>query len=266
MCLIFFAWQSHPRYSLVFAGNRDEAHDRPAAPAAYWNEDPHIFGGRDLGKGGSWLALARSGRYAAVTNYRQRPRPGPAPASRGELVSRYVRGMETPAHYVAAAYRDGARYGAYSLIAGDGGSLWYCSNRDPGPARAVAPGVHGLSNHLLDTPWPKVVRGTARLAALLAAGEPELVQGLFELLADRTPAPDAGLPDTGVGPARERELSAAFIAAPDYGTRASTVLLVDRSGTALFIERSFGPHGTPLGVVEQRIALVAAPAPLGAGR
>lgn len=261
MCLILLAWRAHPRYPLVFAGNRDESYDRPSAPAAFWRDDPRIYGGRDLEQGGTWLGVSLSGRLAAVTNYRERPKKGKMPRSRGELTANFLRGNETPRAYLEQAGRTAGEYGPFSLIVGDGKGLWYYSNRATANGSAppyceLKPGVYGLSNHLLDTPWLKVTSGKRRLAALLDADEAPLVIGLFDILSDRDPAPDVDLPHTGVGAQRERELSPLFIAAEYYGTRASTVVLIDRDGGVVFIERAFGPHGVPLGVTEKRFALV----------
>jgi len=254
MCLILFAWDAHPDYPLVFAGNRDEAYDRPSAPADFWHDDARVFGGRDLEKGGTWLGLSLSGRMAAVTNFRERPAVRNAPRSRGDLAARFLRGDEAPGAYLERIARSGADYGAFSVIVGDGASLWYFSNRGTS-ARQLSPGVYGLSNHLIDTPWPKVAAGKQRLARLLGAGEAQLTAELFDILLDRTPAPDSELPDTGVGLQRERELSPLFIAGDRYGTRASTVLLIGRDGAVLFIERAFGPGGAPLGITEKRFSL-----------
>jgi uncharacterized protein with NRDE domain len=252
MCLILLAWKSHPDYPLVFAGNRDERYERPSAAAEFWKDQPDIYGGRDLVLGGTWLGVRRDGRFAAVTNYRDGPARQPAPRSRGELTGNYLRGTEGPAAYLAKVSPSGNQYGGYTLLAGDRETLYALSNRGGG-VDELPPGVHGLSNHLLNTPWPKIVRGKERVSALLGAGEPELIAGLFEALADRTPADE--LPDTGVGAARERALSPAFIADERYGTRASTVLLIGRDGSVIFIERRFGPNGVPLGQTEKRFAL-----------
>jgi uncharacterized protein with NRDE domain len=260
MCLILLAWRSHPRYPLVFAGNRDESYGRPTAPAAFWAGEPRIYGGRDLEQGGTWLGVSLSGRVAAVTNFRERPRVGKMPRSRGELAARFLRGSDTPPGYLEQVARSAGEYGPFSLIVGDGKSLWYSSNRAGSngverPCRELLPGVYGLSNHLLDTPWLKVTSGKQRLARLLDASEAQLAAALFDILGDRDPAPDAELPDTGVGIPRERELSPLFIAGEHYGTRASTVVLIGRDGNVLFVERRFGPRGEPLGVTEQRFAL-----------
>lgn len=251
MCLILLAWRAHPQYPLVFAGNRDEAYDRPSAAPGFWRDAPDVYGGRDLEKGGTWLGIARSGRIAAVTNYRERPAVRNASRSRGELTAGFLRGTDDPHRYLEQVVRSGGSYGAFSLIVGDRERLWCCSNRGGG-VEQLAPGLHGLSNHLINTPWPKITGGKARLGKLLGAGEAELAAGLFDILLDRTPAPDAGLPETGVGLQRERELSPSFIAGDHYGTRASTVVLINRDGDALFIERAFGPRGAALGIAEKR--------------
>lgn len=255
MCLMLFAWQAHPSYPLVFAGNRDEAYDRPSAPAAFWEDEPSIFGGRDLEKGGSWLGLSRSGRIATVTNYRDGfSRGGHAPRSRGELVASFLRSAETPERYLRQVIPAAKQFRDFCLIVGNLERLVFYSNRGEG-AEDIAPGVHGLSNHLLDTPWPKVRHGRERVQGLLHCAQDDLIAGLFDVLADRTPAPDAELPDTGVGLKRERELSSCFIADQRYGTRASTVMLISRSDEVLFIERNFGPRGAPLGEARHRFSI-----------
>jgi uncharacterized protein with NRDE domain len=254
MCLILLAWRAHPDYPLVFAGNRDEAYERPSAAADFWHDEPDIFGGRDLEKGGTWLGLTRSGRIAAVTNFRDGPARKPAPRSRGELTAEYLRGTDEPLAYLNKVAPRPAQYGGFSLLVGDGERLYSFSNRGNGIEDLPA-GVHGLSNHLLNTPWPKITLGKRRVAALLNSNELDLVKGLFDALTDRTTAPDADLPDTGVGTGRERELSPAFIAAERYGTRASTVLLVRRDHQVTFIERRFGALGAPLGETTRRFAL-----------
>jgi len=252
---MLFAWHVRQDYPLIFAGNRDEAYHRPSTPAAFWDDAPDIFGGRDLDKGGTWLGVSRSGRLATVTNYRAGfARRGEAPRSRGELVASYLRSHEPPDQYLQRVIPNAAEYRDFCLIVGNLDKLCFYSNRGRGPEE-IAPGVHGLSNHLLDTPWPKVRTGRERVEALLGHAEDVLVKGLFEILADRTHAPDAELPDTGVGLQRERELSPSFIADERYGTRASTVMLVSRNREVLFIERAFGPLGTPQGTVERRFTL-----------
>jgi len=254
MCIILLAHKAHRHYPLILAANRDEAYARPAAPAAFWDDYPQVYGGRDLDKGGSWLGLTRSGRVAAVTNFRNGIPGAPAPRSRGELVSGFLTGGSDARTYLEQVKSRGEQYGGFILIAGDLEALYWLSNRGPG-VENIPPGVHGLSNHLLNTPWPKIKRSKQAMEALLGAGEAGLTSGLFALLADRSEAPDHELPETGVGLQRERELSAVFIGGERYGTRASTVILVDGDGGVLFMERSFGVGGKPLGEVSRRFRL-----------
>lgn len=242
MCLVLMAWEAHPRYKLVLAANRDEFYARPSAALDYWPDDPRILAGRDLTAGGTWLGVTDGGRLAAVTNYRQ----GLAQAgerSRGALVRDFLTGSQAPGDYLASIAAQGDSWGGFNLLVGDGSGIWHFSNRAAG-IRQIAPGLHGLSNHLLDTPWPKVQTGKAALQGLLdgmGALEPE---ALLELLADRSQPADEVLPDTGVGLLLERLLAPRFIVGPAYGTRCSSVLLVERSGRVLFVERSLaaGPE------------------------
>jgi uncharacterized protein with NRDE domain len=254
MCLILLAWRAHPEFPLVFGGNRDEAYERPTAAAAIWADETRILGGRDLEMGGTWLGVTLDGRIAAVTNYRQGSGGATATRSRGELTAGFLRGTEDPHAYLERVAPGVKEYRGYSLIVGNQEQLCAFSNRG-GDIETLTPGVHGVSNHLLNTPWPKIVRGKQRLTGLLKAGEAELTAGLFQALADRTPAPDVELPDSGVGLQRERELSPAFIAGDRYGTRATTVVLVSRRNEVVFVERRFGAGGAPLGETAQRFAL-----------
>ncbi|HLS99041.1 MAG: NRDE family protein [Porticoccaceae bacterium] len=245
MCLIALAWQAHPRYPLVLVANRDEFLDRPAAPAHWWPQHPGLLAGRDLEAGGTWLAVGASGRFAAVTNYRE-GRPVPGDRSRGELPLHFVTGNDAPEAFVAGLAAQGLRYGGFNLLAGDGDSIAWCSNRKAGHQRLV-PGIHTLSNHLLDTPWPKSELARLKLQKLLH-GDDFGVEELFAVLADRAPFDDHSLPVTGVGLDKERVLSPPFIVADGYGTRCTTVLRVDRAGRLLFAEQNFDNgerHGPP---------------------
>lgn len=238
MCLIALAWQAHPDYPLVVAANRDEFHQRPAAPARFWPEAPAVLAGRDLAAGGTWLGITRQGRFAALTNVRE-PDRAPGTRSRGLLVSAFLQGRDRPEAYAGAVAAAGADYSGFNLLVGDADSLWWVSNRAPAPL-PVAPGVHALSNHLLDTPWPKVRRARDGLARTLDA---PAVDALFALLADDRAAPDDELPDTGVGLAMERLLSPPFIRSAGYGTRCSSVLLAGRE-RILFAEQTYTADGT----------------------
>ncbi len=244
MCLVLFALRPDDRYRLVLAANRDEFHRRPTAPAAFWPDAPAIWGGRDLQGGGSWFGTTRNGRLALVTNVREPKRRLPPGPSRGLLVREFLRSRTAAADWLPGVLNNADCRPGFNLIVGEGDRLVYGSNR----SRDLVPltsGVHGLSNAGLDTPWPKVRRGRKMLAALLQR-RPDpgsLVTGLFDLLADRTPAADDELPDTGVGLAMERALSPIFVQAGPYGTRSSTVLLLETTGRLLLAERRFGPDG-----------------------
>jgi len=240
MCVLFIAWKSHPRYRLVLAGNRDEFRARPTAPLSRWAQHPDVIGGRDLKAGGSWLAAAASGRFAAVTNFRQVPL-GEGEASRGTLVSRYVTGEESPGAFVRALDGEASRYGGTNLFAGTADALWHWSNRGA-VTRMMAPGLYGLSNGMIEDDWPKMRRGREGLARLVAATDVD-EDALFDLLADRTPGADHELPDTGVGRDLERTLSPIFIAGDNYGTRASTVLLIGHDGRVRMREKRWGAYG-----------------------
>jgi uncharacterized protein with NRDE domain len=241
MCLILLAVDTHPEYALLVAANRDEFYERPTARAAFWDDAPRVLAGRDLRVGGTWLGIHGSGRIAAVTNYRQGEREAEAARSRGRLVADYLTGQGDARAHLGRVEREASLYNGFNLIAGDAEALFYFSNRE-GRVRRLGPGVYGLSNHLLDSPWPKVTAGKSGLSALLpGAGDP--LPGLFALLADSRQAADHLLPTTGVSQEWERLLSAAFIATEGYGTRSSTVVLVGRDRRVVFVERSFGPDG-----------------------
>jgi uncharacterized protein with NRDE domain len=247
MCLILFSFRAHRHFPLVVAANRDEHHARPAAAAAFWDDHPEVYGGRDLEKGGTWMGLHRSGRFAAITNYREGKAAAPAPRSRGELVHGFLTGNRGAEDYFRAIAAHDHQYNPYSMIAGDTEALFWHSNRN-GHAAAIAPGVHGLSNHLLDTPWPKVIAGRAALAGTVDDDDADLIATtLFGLLASETPAAESELPDTGIPRQRERELSPPFIRGDSYGTRSSAVFMISASGEVFFHEKRFATGGQPAG-------------------
>ena len=244
MCLILFAHRAHAAYPLVVAANRDEFFARPTTPADYWPDAPDVLGGRDLEKGGTWMSVARDGRWAAVTNVRDGTKAGRGARSRGELVADFLLDSVQPGIYVASAQRSKQGFAGFNLLIGDQQELHYLSSEDAIP-RALAPGIYGLSNGALDSPWPKVERGKIALRQALASasGPDKLIETLLAALADRRVAEDEALPRTGIAPDLERRLSAAFISTPGYGTRSSTILLVAQDGEAHFRERSFGERG-----------------------
>ena len=238
MCILLLSLQQHPKYPLIVAANRDEFYDRPTSAAAFWNDAPHLLAGRDLRQGGTWLGITRQGRFAALTNFRDaKSTPADRP-SRGHLVSNFLLGDESPDVYLSTVAQQADRYNGFSLIAGQGDDFVFYSNREGG-VRRLDPGIYGLSNHLLNTPWPKVTRGTRGLGDLLSADDGPTAEALFATLADGAIADDTELPDTGIGLARERLLSPLFISETHYGTRSSTVILLDQDGNITFSERSF---------------------------
>ena len=252
MCFIVLSYRQHPRYRLVLATNRDEFYARPTAPAAYWDDAPTVLAGRDLQGGGTWLGVTRAGRWAALTNVREPGRHADDAPTRGALVANYLAGTMEPRAYLEAVRREAGRYNGFNLLLGDTQSLYYFGNRTP-EIRSLGPDLYGLSNHLLDTPWPKLERGKAALAAALDA-DPVDPETLFASLADTQQAPDAMLPDTGVGLTWERRLSSIFIKSPAYGTRVSTVVLIDHQGHLTFAERAYTPNADGEPPVTRRFA------------
>jgi uncharacterized protein with NRDE domain len=253
MCLLVLAWHVHPRYPLVVAANRDEFHARAAAPLAPWSSPP-ILAGRDLQAQGTWLALDRARRFGVVTNFRDLQPPRPGSPSRGTLIPQYLGAADTPAAFFATLAPRAAAYSGFNLLLADHDSLWYGCNRAQPFARALGPGVYGLSNEFLDTPWPKLTRVRLAFEAWLEQGAGGDAAQLFALLADRTRvSDDALLPATGVSREWERVLSAPFVAHPDYGTRSSSVLLLAQDGGAYLAERRFDAHGAPSGETEFRL-------------
>jgi uncharacterized protein with NRDE domain len=249
VCLILFAHRAHADYRLVLAANRDEWFGRPTAPAGFWSDAPDVLAGRDLEAQGTWLGVTRAGRFAAITNFRD-PGSNRADApSRGGLVSAFLTSTVSPLAYLESLRPDAVRYNGFSLLVGDAASLLYFSNRE-GTVRELSPGIYGLSNHLLDVPWPKVRIGKARLAASLN-GRVD-AQRLLEALDDTDQAPEEALPRTGVSLEWERQLSPLRIRAGEYGTRSSTILLIAAEGEVLFVERSFTASGGQSGVVHER--------------
>ncbi|MDO8789482.1 MAG: NRDE family protein [Sulfuritalea sp.] len=238
MCLILVAWRVHPEYPLVVAANRDEFFARPTAPAVFWNDAPQVLAGRDLEAGGTWMGVTRAGRFAALTNYRDPAQNRSGAPSRGALVTDFLLGDEAPQAYLERIAARGSRCNGYNLLVSDGESLWWSSNMG-GKSRPLAPGVYGVSNHLLDTPWPKVGAGKTALASALERLPYD--HALFELLQDDGIHPDEHLPQTGVPLDWERLLSSAFVKSPDYGTRSSTVLCMGRDDSVSFDEQTWLP-------------------------
>lgn len=277
MCLLVLAWKAHPRYRLVVAANRDEYHDRPAAPLGHWPAPADILAGRDLRAGGTWLGVDRHRRFAVVTNFRDPPPdavplaiPGGRPSgpdilsgrsphaarpSRGRLIPGYLDASGGPGDYLAALEGEAGDYGGFNLLLADAESLWYATNRATPFARALSPGIHGLSNERLDTPWPKLRRVRRGFEEWLEGGGSAESGALFALLGDRAPATEAeGLPSTGLEPEWERTLSSPFVLHETYGTRCSTIVAIEPTGGCYLAERRFDRGGARSGETEYRLA------------
>lgn len=243
MCLIVFAHQIHPEYPLALAANRDEFYQRPARPAHFWEQRPSLLAGRDELLGGTWLGISRNGRFAAVTNYREGQQPA-APRSRGELPLNFLTGHDSALAYALGIREHDDDYNGYNLLMHDGEQLVYCGNRHP-RIEPLAPGLYGLSNHLLDTPWPKVRLAKTNLQALLSQHElsPET---LLRTISHREPFSDNELSKTRVHPNWKLSLSPPFIDTDGYGTRSSTALLISNTGKVRFLEQNYD-RGSTLG-------------------
>ncbi|WP_010093898.1 NRDE family protein [Ornithinibacillus scapharcae] len=238
MCLILFQFQQHSNYKLVLAANRDESYNRPTAPAQFWEDEPNVLAGRDLLQMGTWLGISTSGRFAGLTNYRHPDHFKSGKLSRGEIVTNFLIGNETSYEYLHKQVKRKDDYVGYNILVGSPNELKYYSNVEDKIIK-VQPGIHGLSNHFLDTPWPKVEIGKKKLQSYLEQVETVDPEELFSILADSEEASVDELPDTGIGLELERKLSSMFIKMPDYGTRCSTVLTIDHDNNVTFIERTF---------------------------
>ena len=246
MCLIVFAWKVLPTVPLVAAANRDEFYQRATAPAAPWPEHPQVYAGRDLQAGGSWMGITHpvecpnhhgGARFAAITNIRAPSEHRDDAPSRGQLVADYLAGCMSPQEYIDDLRQRANQYNGFNLVIGDRDTLIWYSNRgdsDPRNGKPLEPGVYGVSNALLDAPWPKVLKTKAQFASLLCLGAPD--DAFFEMLSDTTPAPDQRLPETGVPLEVERVLSSVKIESPGYGTRTSTVVKLYADATATLQE------------------------------
>lgn len=241
MCLITVAWQAHSQFDLLLVANRDEYHARPTEPAHAWTSPPGLFAGRDIRAGGAWCGAGRDGRVAAVTNVREPDAPV-APCSRGALVRDYFAGAYDAASWAERVAAEGDRYAPFNLLVADREALYFVSNRAARAPRRLAPGVFAISNGHWGEHWPKTDAAEARLAGRIDA-DTVGVADLDDVLADIDPAPDAALPDTGIGQARERFLSPMFIRSPAYGTRATTVIRRSPGGGMDFMEQGFDPAG-----------------------
>ncbi len=238
MCLILVAHKPDPLKRLVIAANRDEFLARPTRAMHFWEDNPGILAGKDLAGGGTWLGINKNGRFAALTNYRDPAAQKPDPPSRGTIITNYLDSHLPPKEFIDTLGKDSHRFNGFNLLIGDNDSLYWFSNMAP-EAKQLLPGIYGVSNHLLDTPWPKVTRGKKALATVLAQEKKITMEPLFSMLSNTETPWDSELPDTGVGKEWERILAPMFINSPAYGTRSSTVIVMDKTGQVEVCERSF---------------------------
>ena len=257
MCILFIALHSHDRYPVIIAANRDEFYERPTSPAEFWDERPEVLAGRDLKEGGTWLGITKTGRIAAVTNFRNPRTLKEEAPSRGMLVSEYLCADESAPRFIEHLRGEAERFNGFNIVLGDYEGLWYYSNVGDEAVR-LPEGLHGISNHLLNTPWPKVLRARTRLGTLMKESDDPSPDDIFEVLADTSRPDDSLLPDTGVGIEWERILSPLFVVSPHYGTRSSTCIFVDMKGSARFIERVY--NGTPSCFTTRAFAFTMEPA------
>jgi uncharacterized protein with NRDE domain len=240
MCLIVFAYRQHPKFPFIFAGNRDEIYDRSTRTARFWDSHPSLLAGKDLEGGGTWLGITRRGRFATVTNFRDPSLSVTNGPSRGNLVLDYLIGDHSPEQYMRRIRNQAESYNGFNLLAGRPlENLLYLNNKN-NHLYPLEAGIYGLSNHLLNKSWPKVKQARTNMERILegASIQPE---PLFELLYDEQKAPPDELPDTGLDLEQERAVSSIFIETEDYGTRSSTVVMVDRQGKIFFEERYHKP-------------------------
>lgn len=249
MCLLIFAHQVSEQYPLILAANRDEFHARPTRPSQVWPEHPGLLAGKDLEQGGTWMGITSRGRFAAVTNFRDPNQTVAAPRSRGELPLQFLLGSLSPKNYLEALRHNADLYAGFNLLVGDARSLWYFANNGGGEPRELAPGIYGLSNAVLDTPWPKVELGKAKLRALIEDNTLDHDR-LTALVSDTQTATPEALARLGMASEMEQTLSAQFIITPGYGTRSTTSLRCDNQGNADWQETSYDRVGRAKSVTE----------------
>ena len=245
MCLILIALNAHPAYKLIIASNRDEFFDRPATGIHFWENTPDLLAGKDLRDGGTWLGITKQGRIATITNYRDPALLKTDAPSRGRFVLEFLLSHETPEEFIKKNIEFAHKCNGFNLILGERNRLYWYSNV-VGKCRRLAPAIYGLSNHLLDTPWPKVTRAKTALQELISEKSQPLPEDLFTILSDRSMADDRELPDTGISTEWEKRLSSIFIPGPVYGTRSSTLLFLGHDDRVTVMERVFGPDSTPV--------------------
>ncbi|WP_077324500.1 NRDE family protein [Virgibacillus siamensis] len=238
MCLITFQFQNHSKYKLIVAANRDEFYQRPTMDAHFWEDDPEILAGRDLTAMGTWLGITKQGRFAALTNYRDPEQTTAGKKSRGNIIRNYLSNQAKTTEYLKELQNEQHNFVGYNVIAGTPDELYYYSNIQ-NEIRKIPAGIHGLSNDFLDTPWPKVTRTKTKLNEYVQTTDTPEPNKLFDIISDTTEAADEQLPGTGASLELERKLSPPFIKTPEYGTRSSVLLLIDRDKNVFFTERTY---------------------------
>lgn len=238
MCIITFHYKQHPTYKLIVVANRDEFYERPTKALHFWDDEPNVLAGRDLKALGTWLGMTKEKRFAALTNFRDLKNERDDRKSRGEIVRNFLTSSVSPREYLEELHKESDEYNGFNVLVGSPDELYYYSNIQKEIVE-ISPGTHSISNHLLNTPWPKVKRAKEKLNSYVMNHEELDVEHLFHQLYDREIAHDDELPDTGVGIELERKLSPIFIQTENYGTRASTVILVNHDNETTFIERTF---------------------------
>jgi len=249
MCLIVFGYKAHKNYPLILAGNRDEFYDRPAKSAHFWNTEPPLLAGRDLKAGGTWLGISRKGVLGAITNYRDLTRPAKGEKSRGAIIPEFLKHEFDLKNVLQPFIDHGELYNGFNLIAGDTESLFYLSNITNHIER-LNPGCYGISNAFLNTPWPKVNTAKKKFNSIISSDKID-EEAVFNLLQNRKTYPEPLLPETGLTPEMEKAVSSIFIETEDYGTRCSTLLMIDNMGEVTFIERTY-PNGKRDSEIEKR--------------
>jgi uncharacterized protein with NRDE domain len=237
MCLIVFANNVLEDYKLIFAANRDEFYNRPSEQADFWKDRPDLLAGKDLQAGGTWMGITRKGKFAAITNFRDLKNNRNDAPSRGELTLDFLVKDVTPEEYYNRLKSELNNYNGFNLILGNIDELYYFSNKTNG-LQKLEPGIHGISNAILDTPWPKVEKSKRQLKHLIEQQNIHPWE-ILNLLDDTSPAKDEELPDTGVGLELERILSPIFIKSEKYGTRSSTIVTVDKNNNVKFVEKTY---------------------------
>lgn len=239
MCLIVFSFKQHQKYPLILAANRDEFYDRPTSPASFWDQYPHLLAGKDEKLGGTWLGITKQGKFAALTNYRDLTHIKKSAPSRGKIVKDYLADNRDPHEYLKQLDESAVEFNGFNLITGSPDQLYHYSNKT-GDITKIKPGIHGISNAVLNTPWPKVETAKTTFEDALSGNGIEEGQ-IFKLLSNLQQYPESQLPETGLTKELEKMVSPIFIKSEDYGTRCSTLLTIRDDGEVTFIEKTYRP-------------------------